>query len=217
VFTGIIEEKGTVVELAPNGRLKIAASKVLEGTVVGDSIAISGVCLTVVVLDDAGFMVDVTPETLRKSALAGLRPGSPVNLERSLGAGGRFGGHIVNGHVDGVGTIGSIRREANAVMIEVAVPAELSRYMVERGSVAVDGISLTLAEASEGRFTVSVIPHTLDQTTLSGARPGTRVNIEVDIIAKYVEAFLTRKDGEGSRGIEAALSQGGFMSPEPEM
>ena len=213
VFTGIIEEKGSIVELAPTGKLKVAASMVLEGTGIGDSIAVSGVCLTVVELDDAGFVVDVTPETLGKSALAGLRPGSPVNLERSMGADGRFGGHMVNGHVDGVGTISSLRREANAVIIEVAVPAELSRYMVERGSVALDGISLTVVKASEGRFTVSVIPHTLDQTTLSDARPGTKVNIEVDIIAKYVEAFLARKNSEGRGGIDEALSQGGFMSP----
>jgi riboflavin synthase len=148
VFTGIIEEKGSVVELAPNGRLKVAASRVLQGTKVGDSIAVSGVCLTVVELDDAGFAVDVTPETLRQSALAGLRPGSSVNLERSMGADGRFGGHLVNGHVDGVGTISGMRREANAVIIEVSVPAELSRYTVERGSIALDGISLTLTRAT---------------------------------------------------------------------
>ena len=217
MFTGIIEEKGSIVELAPTGKLKVAASRVLEGTGIGDSIAVSGVCLTVVELDDAGFTVDVTPETMRQSALAGLRTGSPVNLERSMGAGGRFGGHMVNGHVDGVGTIRGMRREANAVVIEVAVPAELSRYMVPRGSVALDGISLTVVEVSEGRFTVSVIPHTLEQTTLSEARPGTTVNIEIDIIAKYVEAFLNRKSGEGRGGIEEALTQGGFMSSEQEI
>jgi len=217
VFTGIIEEKGSIVELAPTGKLKVAASRVLEGTGIGDSIAVSGVCLTVVELDDAGFTVDVTPETMRQSVLTGLRPGSPVNLERSMGAGGRFGGHMVNGHVDGVGTIRGMRREANAVVIEVAVHAELSRYMVPRGSVALDGISLTVVEVSEGRFTVSVIPHTLEQTTLSEARPGTTVNIEIDIIAKYVEAFLNRKSGEGRGGIEEALTQGGFMSSEQEI
>lgn len=217
MFTGIIEEKGSIVELAPTGKLKVAASRVLEGTGIGDSIAVSGVCLTVVELDDAGFTVDVTPETMRQSALAGLRTGSPVNLERSMGAGGRFGGHMVNGHVDGVGTIRGMRREANAVVIEVAVHAELSRYMVPRGSVALDGISLTVVEVSEGRFTVSVIPHTLEQTTLSEARPGTTVNIEIDIIAKYVEAFLNRKSGEGRGGIEEALTQGGFMSSEQEI
>jgi riboflavin synthase len=217
VFTGIVEEMGTVVELTPTGKLKVEASKVLEGTKVGDSIAISGVCLTVVELDGAGFTVDVTPETLRKSALAGLRSGSSVNLERSMSADGRFGGHMVNGHVDGVGTISGVRREANAVLIEVTVPVELSRYMVPRGSVALDGISLTVIEATEGRFTVSVIPHTLDQTTLSGARSGTRVNIEVDIIAKYVEAFISRGDRGGHHGIEEALSRGGFMSPGQEI
>ena len=213
MFTGIIEEKGSVVELAPTGKLKVAATNVLQGTRIGDSIAVSGICLTVVEMDDTGFAVDVTPETLRQSALAGLRPGSSVNLERSMGADGRFGGHMVNGHVDGVGTISGVRREANAVIIEVSVPAELSRYTVERGSIALDGISLTLARVKEGEFAVSVIPHTLDQTTLNEARPGTKVNIEVDIIAKYVEAFVGRSDGTGRGGIEEALSKGGFMSP----
>jgi riboflavin synthase len=217
VFTGIIEEKGRVLELDTAGRLKVAASKALEGTSIGDSIAISGVCLTVVELDDSSFVVDVTPETVRKTALAGLRSGSPVNLERSMSAGGRFGGHMVNGHVDGVGTVSNIRREANAVIIDVSVPAELSRYMVDRGSVAVDGISLTLVRVLEGQFTVSVIPHTLDETTLGEARPGTRVNIEVDIIAKYVESFLARRGATGRGGIEEALSRGGFMSPGQEM
>jgi riboflavin synthase len=217
VFTGIIEERGRVLELDPGGRLKVAASKALQGTRIGDSIAISGVCLTVVEMDDASFTVDVTPETMRKTALAGLRSGSNVNLERSMSADGRFGGHMVNGHVDGIGIISDIRREANAVVIGISVPVELSRYMVDRGSVAVDGISLTLIKVLQGQFTVSVIPHTLEQTTLSEARPGTRVNIEVDIIAKYVESFLARKGDTGRGGIEEALSQGGFISPVQEM
>lgn len=215
MFTGIIEEKGTVVELTPAGRLKVTAGVVLEGTRVGDSIAVSGVCLTVVEMDAHGFTVDVMPETLRNSALGDLRPGAAVNLERAMGAGGRFGGHMVNGHVDGVGTVRGTRRDANAVVVEVAAGDDITRYMVPRGSVAVDGVSLTIIDVSHGRFAVSVIPHTFEETTLGGARAGTHVNLEVDIIAKYVEAFLSRGRAPGSetgKGIEEALNRGGFTT-----
>jgi len=217
MFTGIIEEKGAVAEVSAAGRLKVKATRVLEGTRLGDSIAVMGVCLTVVELDEYAFTVDVMLETLRSSTLGDLRPGSPVNLERAMSAAARFGGHMVNGHVDGVGAVSSLKRESNAVVVEVSAPAGLTRYMVPKGSVALDGISLTLVEVSEGRFTVSVIPHTLGQTALSGARPGTRVNIEVDIMAKYVESFLARYAVEGRGGIEQALSRGGFMVPGQEM
>lgn len=215
MFTGIIEEKGRVLELSAAGKLEIAASLVVEGTEVGDSIAVSGVCLTVVENGERGFTVDVMPETLRSSTLGNARPGSPVNLERAMGAGGRFGGHLVNGHVDGVGTIRGLRKEANAVIVEISVPPVLSRYMVPKGSVAVDGISLTVVEAHKETFAVSVIPYTLEETTLSDARPGTPVNIEVDIIAKYVEAFLTPR--EGRERIEEALNRGGFMTTGEDM
>lgn len=217
MFTGIIEEKGRVVELTPAGKLKVAAGVVLEGTRVGDSIAVSGVCLTVIEMEARGFTVDVMPETLRNSALAHLRPGAAVNLERAMGAGGRFGGHIVNGHVDGVGTVRGTRRDANAVVVEVTAGDDITRYMVPRGSVAVDGISLTIIDVSPGRFAVSVIPHTLEETTLSDARAGKRVNLEVDIIAKYVEAFLSRgraPDSEAGKGIEEALNRGGFTTAQ---
>lgn len=211
MFTGIIEERGTVAELTVDGRLRIEASLVLEGTATGDSIAVSGVCLTVVRIDARGFTVDVMPETLRSSNLAGKRKGSVVNLERAMEAGGRFGGHIVNGHVDGVGTVQSVIREENAVLFGIEIPEDLVVYMVPKGSVAVDGISLTIVEARPGRLTVSVIPHTLEETGLSVTRPGDRVNIEVDIIAKYVEAFVSRRDESG--GIEEALKRGGYVSP----
>jgi len=217
MFTGIIEEKGAIAEVSAAGRLKVKATRVLEDTRLGDSIAVMGVCLTVVELDGDAFTVDVMPETLRSSTLGDLRSGSPVNLERAMSAGARFGGHMVNGHVDGVGAVSTLRRESNAVVVEVSAPAGLTRYMVPKGSVALDGISLTLVEVSEGRLTVSVIPHTLEETALRDARPGTRVNIEVDIIAKYVEAFLARYGGEGRGGIEQALSRGGFMAPGQEM
>jgi len=213
LFTGIIEEKGTVAGLTTEGKLRVSARTVLEGTRIGDSIAVSGVCLTVVELDSSGFTVDVMPETLRSSALSDVRPGRQVNLERAMGAGGRFGGHLVNGHVDGVGTVGGVRREANAVDIEISAPLDITHYMVPKGSVAIDGISLTIVKVSRGRFTVSVIPHTLEETTLDDARAGTRVNLEADIIAKYVESFLTR-DGTPEQapggGIGEALYRGGF-------
>ncbi len=221
MFTGIIEEKGRVSGVDPSGKLRVRASRVLEGTRVGDSIAVSGVCLTVVEVGPGGFAVDVMPETLRSSTLGELRPGATVNLERAMGAAGRFGGHIVNGHVDAVGTVVSLGRERNAVVLRFEAPADVCRYMVPKGSVAVDGISLTVVEARRDWFSVSVIPHTLDQTTLSDARPGARVNIEVDIIAKYVEAFLSGRVGAGGEGsgeeqaggIEGALSRGGFLTP----
>ncbi len=215
MFTGIIEERGSVVELSAGGKLKVAASRVLEDTRIGDSIAVSGVCLTVVELDGRWFAADVMPETLRSSTLGGLRPGARINLERAMGAGGRFGGHLVNGHVDGVGTVHGLRREANAIIVEIAVPEELSRCMVARGSVAIDGVSLTIVDVRAGHFTVSVIPHTLEETTLSEARPGAPVNVEVDIIGKYVDAFLTRR--EGRRGMEEALLRGGFLEPGQDM
>ena len=215
MFTGIVEEKGTVAGLTADGKLRVSARVVLEGTRIGDSIAVSGVCLTVVELDSNGFTVDVMPETLRSSALSDVRPGRPVNLERAMGAGGRFGGHLVNGHVDGVGTVGGVKREANAVVIEISVPEDITHYMVPKGSVAIDGISLTIVEVSRGRLKVSVIPHTLEGTTLDGARPGTRVNLEVDIIAKYVESFLARDSAPeqaSNGGIGEALYRGGFIS-----
>lgn len=211
MFTGIVEETGTVLALEAPGKLKVRASRVLEGTEAGDSIAVSGVCLTVVELSGDSFTVDVMPETLRNSTLGSRRPGSTVNLERAMGAGGRFSGHIVNGHVDGTGRIGRVRREENAVVFDIEAGEELARYMVPKGSVALDGISLTVVDTSAGGFSVSVIPHTLEQTTLAGARQGDEVNIEVDIIAKYVEAFLTRR--EGRPGIEEALARGGFLEP----
>jgi len=211
VFTGMVEERGKVSWLDPVGKLSILAERVLEGTRTGDSISVSGVCLTVVEISDDGFTVDVMPETLRRSTLGDLKHGSPVNLERAMSADGRFGGHLVNGHVDGIGAVSGVRKEANAVVIDIGVPGELSRYMVPRGPVCIDGVSLTIVEAARGRLTVSVIPHTLDETTLREARPGTRVNVEVDIIGKYIEAFLSHE--RAGAGIEEALSRGGYIEP----
>lgn len=190
MFTGLIEEVGTVERIA-RGRhsavLTIEADKVLEGTHIGDSIAVNGVCLTVVALPPGRFSADVMHETLDRSALAQLRPGSPVNLERAMPADGRFGGHIVAGHVDGVGTITHLRQDDNALWITIRAAPAVLRYIVEKGSVAVDGVSLTVARVETDRFCVSVIPHTAAQTVLSRRRQGDAVNLEADLIGKYVE------------------------------
>lgn len=209
MFTGIIEEIGTVAGLKPSGQLTVDASLVLEGTRPGDSIAVAGVCLTVVEMTNSSFTVDIMPETLTRSTLGSMKPGTRVNLERALQPSGRLGGHMVNGHADGVGTVRSRRQAGNAVFFEIDVAPEVARYMVEKGSVAVDGISLTVVEAGPAGFSISIIPRTLEETTLAGARPGTRVNIEVDIIAKYVEAFLSRRSEGG--GLSDALARGGFL------
>ena len=190
MFTGIVEELGTVRRVG-GGVIDIGASLVLEGTKIGDSIAVNGVCLTVTNLRSDGFTADVMPETLRRSNLGNLKPGDSVDLERAMAADGRFGGHIVSGHIDGVGTITAQRREGNATWVTVAAPPEILRYIVEKGSIAIDGVSLTVATVTDGDFSVSLIPHTGSQTILLQKRPGDRVNLENDIIGKYVERLLT--------------------------
>lgn len=195
MFTGIVEEVGTVEQIR-RGRdsavVTIHGKKVLEGTKIGDSIAVNGICLTVISFSEHGdsFSADVMHETLNRSSLAGLTYGSHVNLERAMKADGRFGGHMVAGHVDGVGTIGRIRRDDRAVWYTVQAGAEILRYVVEKGSVAVDGISLTVAMVSETDFSVSAIPHTLRETVLQEKKEGDAVNLETDIIGKYVERLL---------------------------
>ncbi|PKQ28208.1 MAG: riboflavin synthase [Candidatus Anoxymicrobium japonicum] len=210
MFTGIVEETGKVIKIAPSGVLEVEASRVLEGTKIGDSIAVSGVCLTVVGVTDRSFVVDVMPETLNKSTVGSLRPGVKVNLERALQADGRLGGHFVNGHVDGIARVRARRQRGNAVHFDFEAPAGITRYMVSKGSVAVDGVSLTVTAARHGVFSVSIIPHTLAESTLNDARVGTNVNIEVDIIAKYVEALAVR--GSESPAIENALAMGGYVA-----
>lgn len=194
MFTGIIEEIGTVRRIergAAGARLTIAAKTVLEGTKLGDSIATNGVCLTVVSLTADSFSADVMAESLRRSGLGQLQSGSPVNLERAMPLNGRFGGHIVSGHIDGTGTIASLRREDNAVWVTVHASAALLRYIVEKGSVAIDGVSLTVAAVGQTSFAVSIIPHTGAETILLGKKPGETVNLECDVIGKYVEKLLT--------------------------
>lgn len=194
MFTGIIEEMGEIVSIqkaSVSAVLSIQASKVLEGTQIGDSIAVNGICLTVTTIRGQVFTADVMAETLRRSSLGKLTKGSKVNLERAMAADGRFGGHIVSGHIDGTGVIASMKREENAVWVEITTPYELLRYIVEKGSIAIDGISLTVAALTDSSFSVSLIPHTGQETTLLSKKPGDLVNLENDIVGKYVERFLT--------------------------
>lgn len=204
MFTGIVEEKGNVRGVSvsgPWGRLTIGASTVLEGTREGDSIAVNGVCLTVTRLARGEFTADVMAETMRRTNLGLLRHGDQVNLERAMAAGGRFGGHIVSGHVDGTGTILNMAREGNAVWITIEAPAAVAELIVEKGSITIDGISLTVAEAGGRAFCVSVIPHTGSETTLLAKRAGDTVNLESDIIGKYVKKLLS--------GSEASATEAG--------
>jgi riboflavin synthase len=196
VFTGIVEELGEVVALDPTGdsaRLTVRGPSVTADAARGDSIAVNGVCLTVTDLTGGAFTADVIGETLKHSALGSLAPGQAVNLERAVRADGRLGGHIMQGHVDGTATIVSRQPGADWEVVRISVPSELARYVIYKGSVAVDGISLTvsgLSEAGEPWFEVSLIPETLQRTTLGFKQPGAAVNIEVDVIAKYVERLL---------------------------
>ena len=190
MFTGIVEECGTVLDVLKNGvsgSVQIQASTVLEGTKTGDSIAVNGVCLTVTKLTKSSFTADVMAETFRRTNLGNLGKNSRVNLERAMAADGRFGGHIVSGHIDGTGVISRIKEEGNAVWIYISAPQSILNLIVEKGSVAVDGISLTVAAVSDKEFAVSVIPHTRENTTLSGKKTGAVVNLENDIIGKYVQ------------------------------
>ena len=212
MFTGIIEEIGTVRRIehgAKGARLTIQAKTVLEDTRIGDSIATNGVCLTVVSMTDDSFSADVMAESLRRSSLGTLQGGSPVNLERAMAANGRFGGHIVSGHIDGTGTIASQKREDNAVWVKIKTPAPLLRYIVEKGSIAIDGVSLTVAAVTDTDFSVSIIPHTGTQTILLGKKPGDPVNLECDVIGKYVEKLTApHKTGGISTNF---LAENGFL------
>lgn len=194
MFTGLIEELGTVVNIINRGKeasgLKIKAVAVLEDAAVGDSIAVNGICLTVASLEKSSFVADVMPETLRRTNLERLRAGEKVNLERALPAAGRFGGHIVTGHIDGVGRIVQRLQEGNAVVFKIMAPAEILKLTIEKGSMAVDGISLTVVRAEKESFTVSLIPHTASMTTLGFKSAGDIVNLEGDIIGKYIEKIM---------------------------
>lgn len=198
MFTGIVEEVGCVLRLG-TGSLVIGAEKVLEDVKPGDSIAVNGACLTVTSFSKSRFTVDVMPETMRRTSLRELKIGSPVNLERALTLSARLGGHIVSGHVEGVGEIVSFAGEGNALLMKVKAEPALLRYVVPRGSVALDGISLTVAAVTGQDFTVSLIPHTRRVTNLGSKQPGSPINIETDILGKYVEKMLGRGQDEPSR------------------
>jgi len=208
MFTGIIEEVGTVKAAQP-GKLAISAKKVIENTKKGDSIAVNGACLTVTELGDGYLSVDVMPETLRRTNLRMLRPGDGVNLECPLTVGGRMGGHFVQGHVDGTGRVLSATREGEAVLLRFDATQEMMRYIVRKGFIAVDGVSLTVVEHDNTSFQVSLVAYTLENTNLGGKRVGDFVNIEVDIIAKYVERLKVEK---GSAITEEFLAEHGFLT-----
>lgn len=214
MFTGIVEEVGQVRRItrgAHSAVIEIAAHSVLEGTKIGDSIAVNGICLTVTALSPQSFSADVMHETLDRSSLAGLASGSRVNLERALAVGSRFGGHIVSGHVDGTGRITRMRRDDNAVWVTVACDAALLRYIVEKGSIAIDGVSLTVADVTAQDFSISAIPHTFAVTVLRDRHEGDIVNLECDIIGKYVEKLLQPAETPARRGITLEfLTENGF-------
>ncbi len=197
MFTGIVEEVGRVIEARfdqEHPQLLIGCHSVLAGARPGDSIAVEGVCLTVERLTEQGFLTGLMPETLRRTALGALVPGGAVNLERALAADGRIGGHFVQGHVDGTGTLIERRAEGAALLVAIAVLPALTRYIVEKGYIAVDGASLTVVAAQRDHFTVSLVRHTREHSTLAGKAVGDAVNIEVDILGKYVERFTGRVD-----------------------
>ena len=215
MFTGIVEELGTIENIRRGSQsavLHIRCKDVLEGTKVGDSIAVNGVCLTVTGMDGQGYTADVMAETLERSSLGTLTKGSPVNLERALAEDARFGGHIVAGHIDGTGTIQKIWRDETAVWYQIEAKSEILRYIVKKGAVTIDGISLTVARVSEHDFCVSIIPHTQANTNLSVRQTGDIVNLETDIIGKYVEKLLQPQKAEEpqNRLTMEFLSEHGF-------
>ncbi|MBU5470411.1 riboflavin synthase [Falcatimonas sp. MSJ-15] len=202
MFTGIIEELGVVKSIAINGAsgcITIKARKVLEGTKLGDSIAVNGTCLTVTSINSDGFSADVMAETVRRTSLSQVGKGDMVNLERAMALNGRFGGHIVSGHIDGTGTIIKYTKEENAIWVTIKVPEEILDLIVEKGSICIDGISLTVATVSDRDFQVSIIPHTAKETTLIQKKVGSLVNLENDIVGKYIKKFMENKQESQSK------------------
>lgn len=215
MFTGIIEEIGTISAIHRNpleAKLTISAEKIFSDLKIGDSVAVNGVCLTASDISDNNFTADVMNETFNRSSLSELKSGSPVNLERAMTANGRFGGHIVAGHVDGIGIITNIKKDDNAIWYTISAENCIMKYIIEKGSVAIDGISLTVAQVSKDSFSVSVIPHTARETILSHKKAGDKVNLENDLVGKYVEKLLNFKDDEKpqSRITREFLANAGF-------
>ena len=221
MFTGIIEEIGTVTSIAKgakSSKLTIRGDVIFQDMHIGDSIAVNGVCLTVTSKSENTFTADVMAETIRRSSLGSLNVGSYVNLERAMAANGRFGGHIVSGHIDGTGVIESFVKEDNAVWVTVKTPAKLLKYIIEKGSIAIDGISLTVAYVDDSCFKVSLIPHTGANTTLLDKRVGDIVNLENDVVGKYVEKLIAFDNKENLNGNQSStgvtmdmLMSNGFM------
>lgn len=215
MFTGIIEEIGTISAVRRNpleAKLTIFAEKIFSDLKIGDSVAVNGVCLTASEISGNTFTADVMNETFHRSSLSELKSGSPVNLERAMAADGRFGGHIVAGHVDGTGIITNIRKDDNAVWYTISADSSIMKYIIEKGSVAIDGISLTVAEVLKDSFSVSVIPHTAKETILSQKKLGDTVNLENDLVGKYVEKLLNFNHDEKpkSRITREFLANAGF-------
>lgn len=211
MFTGIIEELGTIKSIKRNTdkqRITLSCQRVLEDIHLGDSIAVNGVCLTVIDFDKTSFSADVMNETFSRSSLGTLSPGSPVNLERAMSAQSRFGGHIVSGHIDGTGTIRNIRKDSNAVWFEISADEKTLDCIVEKGSIAIDGISLTVADVNKSSFQVSIIPHTLKSTVLGFKKRGDIVNLENDVIGKYVKKFIDKSQEKKGLTREFLLSNG---------
>ncbi len=202
MFTGIIQAVGKIAALerrAGDARLRVQTGKLdLSDVKLGDSIAVNGVCLTAVETDARGFSADVSGETLARTTLGGLKPGDAVNLEKALTPTTRLGGHLVSGHVDGVGVVHDRRQDARSVRFRIEVPAELAKYIAEKGSVCVDGVSLTVNAVDGAAFEINIVPHTLAETTLDELAPGRRVNIEVGILARYLERLLTAGRAQGA-------------------
>ncbi len=214
MFTGLIEEIGKVTRLQPAAAgltVTIEAPQITGDLKVGDSVAVEGICLTVTALTPPQFTVDAVHETLKRSTLGNIKTGVPVNLERALRVGDRLGGHFVQGHVDGVGRIEKIESTGNMIWLSVAIPEEFGAYVIEKGSIALDGISLTVAKKEDSRIGLAIIPHTFRNTTLQFKRPGDGVNLEFDMIAKYIENLLRSKSGGASKITDSWLQEQGFI------
>ncbi len=211
MFTGIIEEVGSIKNIGGD-KIEISAEKVLEDVNLGDSISVNGICLTVVEFDEKSFKADIMPETVRRTSLIDAKKNTKVNLERALTLSARLGGHIVSGHIDGVGEITSLQEDKNALLMQIKTDKSILKYIVEKGSVALDGISLTVASVTGVDFTVSLIPHTREITNLKYKRVGSVINIENDVIAKYVEKLCKNENNENKVSISREfLIENGFM------
>jgi riboflavin synthase len=214
MFTGLVEEVGRIGEIRRSGQamvLKVLCQKVLEGTQLGDSIAVNGICLTATQLGDNYFVADVMPETVKRTHLGKIQSGTYVNLERAVAAGQRMGGHFVQGHVDGTGVLVERTPYGNATLFRFRAPTELTHFMIEKGSIAINGISLTIVDVGSDFFTVSIIPHTLKQTQLQYAKPGDVVNLECDMIAKYLAKWHKAEALPSSSLTISKLKEAGFM------